>query len=277
MEVRRSRLTGTTDNGRGTSHEGPAQQRPVGTAPSCRTRRHPGDRPGSCRRADGPPYVACEPWRWVLSRGFGCGLRPRGALVGLARCGRFACAAAGSALRSYAASEAEFRAGRWRSAGRGSSPAAACGTPRPPCGGPGLGGDGALLATTPALAGRQSLVADRPAPDIESLVEVGGSATDIEDTLVVAARGVATPAGNRVVLVGESLRQAARSAETTRNLLLLGVPVLALVAGCRPTSRGVGVASGGAMRTLVADLTDRTCPSGSGTARLDEWAGSRSR
>jgi signal transduction histidine kinase len=164
------------------------------------------------------------------------------------------------ALRSSAASEAEFLAGQVavQLAG-GSSPAAALrDTAAPLALVQVLGGDGALLATTPALAGRQSLVADRPAPDIESLVEVGGSATDIEDTLVVAARGVATPAGNRVVLVGESLRQAARSAETTRNLLLLGVPVLVLVAGL-----ATYLASGSAlrpverMRTLVADLTDR--------------------
>ncbi|MCY7340988.1 MAG: HAMP domain-containing histidine kinase [Pseudonocardia sp.] len=121
-----------------------------------------------------------------------------------------------------------------------------------------IGPGSVVLAATAPLAGQAPMVTERPKPDVVVVGETGDLVLDRDDVFVVAARGVATTAGARTIVVAESLDASGRSVEVARNLMLVGGPVLVLVAG-----GATFVASGRALRPVeairarVAGLTDR--------------------
>ena len=137
------------------------------------------------------------------------------------------------ALRSSAASEAEFLAGQVaiQLAG-GSSPAAALrDTAAPLALVQVLGGDGACWPPPrPWPVGNRW---SRTGPPDGHLVARRGrrSATDIEDTLVVAAAGVATPPGIGWFWLGSPFARPRAAPRRRGTCCCSGVPVLVLVAG----------------------------------------------
>jgi signal transduction histidine kinase len=120
-----------------------------------------------------------------------------------------------------------------------------------------LDDDGAVLAATAPLDGLPPLAPLRPAAGTEVVVEMADPEIDIGSAAVVAS-GVATPHGDRVVLVAEPLDAVERTVDAARESMAVGAPLLVLVAG-----GATAVAAGRAlrpverMRAQVDGLTDR--------------------
>ncbi len=90
-----------------------------------------------------------------------------------------------------------------------------------------LEASGAVLETSPALAGQPAMSPLRPRAGVQELEEhrVGG------EPFRIAVQGVATRAGERIVLVGESRDSADDATEAMLAALVIGLPVLAVLVG----------------------------------------------
>jgi signal transduction histidine kinase len=115
--------------------------------------------------------------------------------------------------------------------------------------------NGSVLAASPQLIGVPPLPAGQvDPPDVagqpdQPLVE--------DEPLLVVAQPAHTAAGLRVVLAGGSLVAARRSTQTVTELALIGVPLLALIAGAVTYAfSGAALRPVEAMRAQVAGLTD---------------------
>jgi signal transduction histidine kinase len=128
-----------------------------------------------------------------------------------------------------------------------------------------LDAQGAVLAASPSLAGVASLVAERPRPGTGvtvRLIGAPGAGPDgvwhDPDDVAVAVRGVTTPAGDLVVVVGEPLGSVGRSVAATAELLAIAVPLLAMVAAITTyVATGRALRPVEAMRAQVELITDR--------------------
>jgi signal transduction histidine kinase len=98
----------------------------------------------------------------------------------------------------------------------------------------------------------------RPAPGQLVVTETGGVVANPDDDYVMVARGATGPAQRWTIVVTESLSTAGHGVETARNLLLVGCPLLVLVAGGATfVAAGLALRPVEAIRSRVAGLTDR--------------------
>jgi signal transduction histidine kinase len=118
---------------------------------------------------------------------------------------------------------------------------------------------GAVVAASAAtLIGTEPLSPARPGPGEMVATETGGVVANPDDDYVLVARGVAGPGGPLTVVVAGSLATAGRGVEIARNLLLIGCPLLVLVAGGATfVAAGRALRPVEAIRARVAELTDR--------------------
>ncbi|HEV7712870.1 MAG TPA: HAMP domain-containing protein, partial [Asanoa sp.] len=89
---------------------------------------------------------------------------------------------------------------------------------------------GRVLDASSDISGRAALTPARPAPG-QSVTEQRLITPTDEDKFHIITTGTQTPAGQRVVVVGQSLRPVNESTEVIARSFLVGVPVLALVVG----------------------------------------------
>ena len=115
---------------------------------------------------------------------------------------------------------------------------------------------GTVLAASPQLVGAPPLRPPRASvPD--AVADYAGSPLLDNGPLLVVERVVTTSSGVRVVLAAGSLAAAARSTQTLTELIVIGVPLLALVAGVATSAiAGRALRPVEAIRVQVACLTD---------------------
>lgn len=94
-----------------------------------------------------------------------------------------------------------------------------------------LDGDGRILAESTLLHGFLPLSSTRPKPGSTVRLITDWTGPDGTQRLLVVARGVAAPGGYVVVLAGTTLAPVDRAVGTVQQLLLIGLPVLALTTG----------------------------------------------
>jgi signal transduction histidine kinase len=93
-----------------------------------------------------------------------------------------------------------------------------------------LGANGAVLEASPAVAGQPAMSPLRPRPGAQEREERRLEFAPDEPFRIVA-QGVPTAAGERIVLVGESLDTADDATEAMIAALVIGLPVLAVLVG----------------------------------------------
>jgi signal transduction histidine kinase len=93
-----------------------------------------------------------------------------------------------------------------------------------------LGADGAVLEASPAVAGQPAMSPLRPRPGAQEHEE-RRLAFAPDEPFRIVAQGVPTGAGERIVLVGESLDIADDATEAMIAALVIGLPVLAVLVG----------------------------------------------
>jgi signal transduction histidine kinase len=114
---------------------------------------------------------------------------------------------------------------------------------------------GSVLAASPQLRGAPPLRTGRSNP----LDTDHSERPLVEDVpLLVVSQLAQTAAGTRIVLAGGSLVAAERSTATVTELTLIGIPLLALIAGAVTYAfSGTALRPVEAIRAQVAELTDR--------------------
>jgi signal transduction histidine kinase len=115
---------------------------------------------------------------------------------------------------------------------------------------------GALLAASPQLAGAPPLQSERAG--VPDTVDDAADAVVDDGPLLVVEQEVGTPFGSRVVLAAGSLAAAESSSEAVSQLVVIGVPLLAAVAGAAIYAfTGRALRPVEAIRAQVAALSDR--------------------
>jgi signal transduction histidine kinase len=115
---------------------------------------------------------------------------------------------------------------------------------------------GAVVAASPAIAGKPPVVGLRPAPGETITLRAETLPIGEEEPFAVVVRGVAGPDGNAVVITAQSLETVERATDVLVGLLVLGCPILLLlVAGISYWLTGLALAPVEAIRRRVAGIT----------------------
>jgi signal transduction histidine kinase len=91
-----------------------------------------------------------------------------------------------------------------------------------------LSANGDVLAASPAIHGARAMIGHRPGPGESLTVHVDSLGAVEDGPFVVAARGVAAPGGDRIVLAAQSLESVQQATDVVEDLLSFGLPVLVL-------------------------------------------------
>lgn len=121
-----------------------------------------------------------------------------------------------------------------------------------------LNGDGVAVAASAPLVGQPPLASSRPHPGEVVTEEIVAPPIDPDDTLIVAVRGIMTPAGPWTVIAAVTLNGVNNSVRTAQQLLWLGVPALVLVTAVATfAATGRALRPVEAIRARVAAMSDR--------------------
>src|SRR4051812_30607126 len=120
-----------------------------------------------------------------------------------------------------------------------------------------LDATGKVVAASPALAGQPPMSPLRPRPGVQTREE-RRLAFARGEAFRIVAEGVPTPAGERIVLVGQSLDTVDDGTEAVIAALVLGLPVLAVLVGAATfLFVGRSLRPVEAMRRQAASITSR--------------------